>query len=89
MSCPIIRQQKESFVMQNWEYLVLNRAGGRWSDDPYDGRGASDKLTGLGGEGWELVSVCHDGSGYRFYLKKPLPKAKAPSRKSRAKPSAE
>ena len=68
--------------MQNWEYLVLNRAGGRWSDDPYDGRSATEKLTELGGAGWELVSVCYDGSGYNFYLKKPLPKPKA-SRKSK------
>lgn len=75
--------------MGNWEYLVLNRAGGRWSDDPYDGRSSTEKLTELGGAGWELVSVCYDGSGYNFYLKKPFPKAKASSRKSKAKSAEE
>ena len=63
--------------MQNWEYLVLSRAGGRWSDDQFDGRGPAEKMTELGNNGWELVSVCYDGSAYNFYLKKPLPKVKA------------
>lgn len=70
--------------MQNWEYLVLNRAGGRWSDDKFDGRGATEKLTELGMNGWELVSVCYDGSAYNFYFKKAIPKAKAPAKKSKA-----
>ncbi|NJC97361.1 MAG: hypothetical protein C3F07_10015 [Anaerolineales bacterium] len=74
--------------MQTWEYLALNRAGGRWSDDQYDGRSSSDKLSDLGAEGWELVSVCYDGSGYNFYLKRPIPKPKAP-RKSKAKQAAD
>ena len=68
--------------MQNWEYLVLNRSGGRWADDHFDGRNATDKLTELGNQGWALVSVCYDRLGYNFYLKKPLPKPKA-SRKSK------
>ena len=56
--------------MQKWEYLVFSRTGGRWSDDQFDGRGPSDKLTDLGADGWELVSVLYDGSGYNFYSKK-------------------
>jgi hypothetical protein len=68
--------------MQNWEYLVLNRVGGVWSDDRYDGRNPSEKLTHLGREGWELVSVCYDGGGYNFYLKRPAGgTSKAPAKK--------
>ena len=71
--------------MQNWEYLVLVRAGGRWSDDQFDGRGVSDKLTGLGKDGWELVSVCYDGSAYNFYLKKQIPVVKGSAKKAKVK----
>jgi hypothetical protein len=85
----IIKEHKESFIMCNWEYLVLNRAGERWSDDSYNGRNSTEKLTELGGAGWELVSVCYDGSSYNFYLKKSFPKAKTSSRKSKAKSAEE
>lgn len=72
--------------MTKWEHLALNRAGGNWSDDRYDGRSPSDKLTDLGREGWELASVCYDGSGYNFYLKRPVTeKAKVSAKKSTAK----
>ena len=72
--------------MQNLEYRVIVRAGGSWTDDRSDGRSPSDKLSALGTEGWELVSVCYDGAGYNFYLKRPMPgKAKAPAKKSKAK----
>ena len=71
--------------MQTWEYLVLSRAGGRWSDDQFDGRGATEKLTDLGNTGWELVSVCYDGGGYNFYLKKAIPIAKTSAKKNKAK----
>ena len=60
--------------MQKWEYMTMNRSGGRWSDDHFDGRSPADKLTELGAEGWELVSVFYDGSAYHYYLKRPLPK---------------
>lgn len=69
--------------MQNWEYLALNRFGGKWSDDQFDGRGPTDKLTEFGAEGWELVTVSYDGSAYHFYLKRPLPKK--PTRKTSGK----
>jgi len=59
--------------MQNWDYLVLVRSGGRWTDDRFDGRDPAGKLSDLGKDGWELVSVCYDGSGYNFYLKKTIP----------------
>jgi hypothetical protein len=71
--------------MQTWEYLALTRAGGRWSDDHFDGRAPSEKLTDLGKDGWELVSVCYDGSGYNFYLKKVVGDAKASAKKSKVK----
>ncbi len=58
--------------MQNWEYLVFSRVGGMWSDDRFDGRTPTEKLTDLGRDGWELVSVCYDGGGYNFYLKRPV-----------------
>ena len=71
--------------MQGWEYLALYRVGGAWSDDRYDGRSATEKLTDLGQEGWELVSVCYDSGGYNFYLKRPLPrKSKTAGKKSAA-----
>jgi len=71
--------------MESWEYLVLVRSGGRWSDDHFDGRGPAERLTDLGRDGWELVSVCYDGSGYNFYLKKPVPKAAKRSTSKKAK----
>jgi len=71
--------------MQNWEYLALNRVGGRWSDDQYDGRMPTEKLTDLGKAGWELVSAFYDGSGYNFYLKRPFGEVKSPAKKSKAK----
>lgn len=72
--------------MNNWEYLVLNRQGGMWSDDRTDGRQPTEKLTGLGKEGWELVSVAYDGSGYNFYFKRPVvTKKKAPARNKKVK----
>jgi len=57
--------------MTKWEYLAFARIYGSWSDDKFDGRSPQDKLTDLGKDGWELVSVCYDGSGYHFYLKRP------------------
>ena len=73
-------------MKQNWEYLIFSRAAGVWSDDRYDGRSPSEKLTGVGKEGWELVSVCYDGSGYNFYLKRPAQvKKRASAKKSVAK----
>jgi hypothetical protein len=72
--------------MQKWEYLTLSRVGGAWTEDRFDGRTASEKLTDLGTEGWELVSVCYDGAGYNFYLKRPVGgKTKGSTRKSVAK----
>lgn len=74
--------------MQKWEHLALNRVGGVWSDDRYDGRHPTEKLTDLGREGWELVSVCYDGGGYNFYLKRPVAaEVKAAAKKSAAKRS--
>jgi len=57
--------------MTKWEYLAFARIAGSWSDDKYDGRSAQQKLTDLGVDGWELVSVCYDSSGYNFYMKRP------------------
>lgn len=72
--------------MQSWEYLVLSRVGGAWTDDRADGRSQADKLTALGNDNWELVSVCYDGSGYNFYLKRLVGgQVKAPAKKSKAK----
>jgi hypothetical protein len=71
--------------MQQWEYLALNRVGGRWADDQFDGRVAAEKLTDLGRDGWELVSAFYDGSGYSFYLKRPVGEAKPAGKKSKAK----
>ena len=58
--------------MQKWEYLSFARVGGSWSDDKYDGRTPQEKLSEFGKEGWELVSVCYDSSGYNYYFKRPL-----------------
>ena len=58
--------------MQKWEYLSFPRIAGSWTDDKYDGRSVQEKLSDFGLEGWELVSVCYDSSGYNFYLKRPL-----------------
>lgn len=72
--------------MQKWEYLAFSRIGGAWSDERFDGRSVAEKLTDLGREGWELVSVCYDSSGYNFYLKKAVAeKTKAAAKKSAAK----
>ena len=70
--------------MQNWEYIAFTRNGGRWSDDQFDGRTPADKLTDLGKVGWELVSVFYDGSGFNFYLKRPVGEVKA-TKKGKAK----
>lgn len=68
--------------MQKWEYLVFGRVGGNWTDDRFDGRSPTEKLTDLGRQGWELVSVCYNSSGYNFYLKRPAAeKARAPAKK--------
>lgn len=58
--------------MTKWEYLAFARIAGSWSDDKYDGRSPQQKLSDYGAEGWELVSVLYDSSGYNFYLKRPL-----------------
>jgi hypothetical protein len=58
--------------MTKWEYLTFARVAGTWSDDRYDGRNAQQKLSDYGNDGWELVSVCYDSSGYNFYLKRPI-----------------
>lgn len=58
--------------MQKWEYLSFARIAGSWTDDKYYGRSVQEKLSDFGLEGWELVSVCYDSSGYHFYLKRPL-----------------
>jgi hypothetical protein len=57
--------------MQKWEYLAFARVAGGWTDDKYDGRSVQEKLSDYGKEGWELVSVCYDSSGYNYYLKRP------------------
>jgi hypothetical protein len=46
--------------MTNWEYLVIGRVGGNWTDDKFDRRNPQEKLTDLGRGGWDLVSVCYD-----------------------------
>ena len=74
--------------MEKWEYLALSRQGGMWSDDRRDARSPTEKLSGLGLDGWELVSVAYDGSGYNFYLKRPIAKKKkkkATTKKKKAK----
>jgi hypothetical protein len=56
--------------MTNWEYLVIGRVGGNWTDDKFDRRNPQEKLTDLGRDGWDLVSVCYDGGGYNYFLKR-------------------
>ena len=56
--------------MQKWEYISFARVGGSWTDDRYDGRSVQDKLSDFGKEGWELVSVVYDSSGYNYFLKR-------------------
>ena len=58
--------------MTKWEYLAFARVAGRWTDDKYDGRSPQEKLSDYGKEGWELVSVCYDSSGYNYYFKRPV-----------------
>ena len=58
--------------MQKWEYVSFARIAGQWNDDRYDGRNPQEKLSDFGEEGWELVSVFYDSSGYHYYLKRPL-----------------
>lgn len=65
--------------MTKWEYLTFARVAGTWSDDRYDGRSTQEKLSDYGYEGWELVSVCYDSSGYNFYLKRPVATRKSAS----------
>lgn len=72
--------------MQKWEYRVLSRVAGSWADDRFDGRTPAEKLTDLGNDHWELVSVCYDSSAYNFYLKRPVEqKTTASTKKSKAK----
>ena len=70
--------------MQKWEYLSFARIAGSWTDDKYDGRSVQEKLSDCGLEGWELVSVCYDSSGYNFYLKRPLAARKATTKKPKS-----
>jgi len=58
--------------MTKWEYLSFTRVGGSWTDDRYDGRSPQEKMSDFGMEGWELVSVCYDSSGYNYYFKRPI-----------------
>jgi hypothetical protein len=72
--------------MQKWEYLAFARVGGAWTDDKYDGRSPQEKLSDNGKEGWELVSVCYDSSGYNYYFKRPVvAKKKAAAKKAKPK----
>lgn len=73
--------------MQKWEYLSVARVAGSWTDDKYDGRTPSEKLTDFGKDGWELVSVCYDNSGYNYYLKRPV-EAKKKTTAKKPKPAA-
>lgn len=81
--------------MTKWEYLAFARVAGTWTDDKYDGRSPQQKLSDYGLEGWELVSVCYDSSGYNYYLKRPLgagtktaaKKPKSATKSSRKKPA--
>ena len=73
--------------MAKWEYLAFARVAGAWSDDKYDGRSQQEKLSELGKEDWELISVCYDSAGYNFYLKRPLTVRRKSSTK-KTKPSA-
>lgn len=58
--------------MQKWEYISFARYAGQWTDDKFDGRTVQEKLSDFGKEGWELVSVVYDSSGYNYYLKRPV-----------------
>ena len=70
--------------MQKWEYLSFARVAGAWTDDRYDGRSVQDKLSDFGQEGWELISVVYDSSGYNYYLKRPVEtKKKATTKKEK------
>lgn len=70
--------------MAKWEYLAFSRVGGSWSDDKFDGRSSQDKLSDLGADGWELVSVCYDSAGYNFYMKRAATtRKKAPAKKAK------
>lgn len=72
--------------MAKWEYLNFGRVGGAWTDDRYDGRSPQEKLTDYGKDGWELVSVCYDNSGYNYFLKRALvTRRKAPAKKTGTK----
>jgi len=72
--------------MAKWEYLNFARVAGSWSDDRYDGRSPQEKLTDFGKDGWELVSVCYDNSGYNYFLKRPVTaRSKAPAKKTGTK----
>jgi len=71
--------------MTKWEYASFARVAGVWTDDRFDGRTAQEKLSDFGKDGWELVSVVYDSSGYNFYLKRPLPTRRTTSAK-KAKP---
>ena len=70
--------------MTKWEYLAFARIAGSWSDDKYDSRSPQQKLSDLGTDGWELVSVLYDSSGYHFYLKRPLSTRKKSAAKSKS-----
>lgn len=73
--------------MQKWEYLAFTRVAGSWSDDRYDGRTVQERLSDYGNEGWELISVVYDTSGYNYYLKRPVATRRRTSTK-KAKPAA-
>lgn len=72
--------------MQKWEYISFARVYGQWTDDKFDGRTVQDKLSDFGKEGWELVSVVYDSSGYHFYLKRPIATRRSSTTK-KAKPT--
>ena len=69
--------------MQKWEYLSFSRVAGAWTDDRYDGRVPQEKLSDCGKEGWELVSVVYDSSGYTYFLKRPLETEKKTTQKAK------
>ena len=72
--------------MQKWEYLAFARVAGAWTDNKFDGRSPQEKLSDFGNEGWELVSVCYDSSGYNYYLKRPVAaKKKTTTKKTKPK----
>lgn len=75
-------------MMQKWEYMVLSRVAGNWTDDRFDARTPAEKLTNFGNDHWELVSAFYDGSGYHFYLKRPI-EQKSTTKKSKARSKVE